>query len=83
MCLWGGKGDFNVVRHPGERLRNSRNTQTMMDFADFNFEQGLIDLPNVGGQITWSNWRAGSRLQIFFISTDWEEWFLEVCKKIA
>jgi hypothetical protein len=36
------KGDFNVVRHPRERLRASRHTQAMIDFADFIFEQGLI-----------------------------------------
>jgi hypothetical protein len=52
-----------------------------MDFANFIFEQGLIDLPMVGGWITWSNPRAGSKLDRFLISTDWEEWFPEVCQK--
>jgi hypothetical protein len=53
----------------------------MIDFADFIFEQGLINFPMVGGRITWSNRRAGSRLDRFLISTYWEEYFLDVCQK--
>jgi hypothetical protein len=37
VCLGGGGGDFNVVRHPGERLRASCHMQAMRDFADFIF----------------------------------------------
>jgi hypothetical protein len=52
VCLGGGGGggvmDFNVDRHSGERLRASRHTQAMMDFADFIFKQWLIDLPMKG-----------------------------------
>jgi hypothetical protein len=76
-----GGGDFNVVQHSSERLRASRHTQAMIDFADFIFEQRLIDLPMVGGRITWSNWRVGSRLDTFLISTYCEEYFPEVCQK--
>jgi hypothetical protein len=50
VCGGGGGGDFNVVRHPGERLRSSRQMQAMTDFTEFIFEQGLIDLPMVGGE---------------------------------
>jgi hypothetical protein len=78
---WCVGGDFNVVRHAGEKLRASRQTQAMTDFADFISEQGLIDLPMVGGRITWSNRRAGSRLDRFLISTEWEEHFPEVTQK--
>jgi hypothetical protein len=81
VCGGGGGGDFNVVRHSGERLRASRHTQVMMDFTDFIFEQGLIDLPMVGGRITWSIRRTGSRLDRSLISTDWEEYFSDVCQK--
>jgi hypothetical protein len=52
--VWGG-GDFNVVRHAGEKLRASRQTQAMTEFVDFISGQGLIDLPMLGGRITWSN----------------------------
>jgi hypothetical protein len=44
----------------------------MIDFADFIFKQGLI---------TWSNRRAGSKLDRFLVSTDLEEYFPEVCQK--
>jgi hypothetical protein len=27
----------------------------MLELFDFNFEQGLMDLPLVGGTFTWSN----------------------------
>jgi hypothetical protein len=49
--VWGG--DFNVVRHAWEKLRASRQTQAMTEFADFISGQGLIDLPMLGGRITW------------------------------
>jgi hypothetical protein len=78
---WCIGGDFNVVRHSGEKLRASRQTQVMTDFADFISEQGLIDLPMLGGRITWSNRRTGSRLDRFLISTEWEESFPEVIQK--
>jgi hypothetical protein len=47
----------------------------------FIFYQGLIDLPMVGGRITCSNRCAGSRLDRFLISIEWEEYFLNVCQK--
>ena len=53
----------------------------MTNFADFISEQGLIDLPMVGGRITWSNRRARSRLDRILISTEWEECFPEVIQK--
>ena len=55
---WCVGGDFNVVRHAREKLRASRQMQAMTDFVDFISEQGLIDVPMVGGRITWSNRRA-------------------------
>jgi endonuclease/exonuclease/phosphatase family metal-dependent hydrolase len=60
-------------RHPDRRKQ--------WHFADFIFEQGLVDLPMIGGRITWSNRRARSRLDRFLISIDWEERFPEVCQK--
>jgi hypothetical protein len=78
---WCMGGDFNVIRNPGERLRASRHAQAMIDFSDFIFEQGLIDLPMVGGRIKWSNHRAGSKLDRFLISTKWEEYFPDVCQR--
>jgi hypothetical protein len=35
LVYGGGGGDFNVIRHAGEKLRASRQTQAMTDFADF------------------------------------------------
>jgi hypothetical protein len=45
---WCIGGDFNVVRLPCERLGDSRQTQAMVDFSNFIFEQGLMDIPLVG-----------------------------------
>ena len=74
-----GRG-FNVIRNPGEQLRASRHTQAMIDFSNFIFEQGLIDLPMVGGRIRWSNRHTRSKLDRFLISTELEEYFPDVCQ---
>jgi hypothetical protein len=38
-----------------ERLGEARSCQAMMEFSNFIFYQGLMDLPFVGGSFTWSN----------------------------
>ena len=55
----------------------------MLRFLAFIFEQSLFDLPLVGGNFTWSNFRevaARSRLDRFLLSADWEEKFPFVCQ---
>jgi hypothetical protein len=59
----------------------------MMDFSDFIFEQGLMDLPLVGGSFMWSNnWESPSwsRIDRFLVSLEWEAKFPGfISKKVA
>jgi hypothetical protein len=56
----------------------------MMEFSDFIFYQGRMDLPLVGGSFTWSlshdppKW---SRIDCFLASPYWEAWLLGVSQK--
>jgi hypothetical protein len=70
---WCIGGNFNVTRFPAKRLRDVRLNATMMEFSDFIFEQGLMDLPLVGGLFAWSNNQESpswSRLDKFLVSLD-------------
>ena len=81
---WCIGGDFNVVRFPSEKLRAGRNTRAMQDFSDFIFELGLVDLPLLEGQFTWSNNQdppSKSRIDRFLMTTDWEEQFSKLTQK--
>jgi hypothetical protein len=48
-------GDFYVVHCLSERSCNSTQSPAMVDFSNFIFEKGLMDIPTVGGNFTWSN----------------------------
>jgi hypothetical protein len=52
---WCIRGDFNVVRFPGERSSVAGFSAALEEFSDFIFMQNLVDLPLEGGQFTWSN----------------------------
>ena len=39
--------DFNITRFPSERSGEGHFSLAMMDFSNFIFEQGLMDLPLV------------------------------------
>ncbi len=41
-----------------ERSGDARSSPTMVEFLDFIFEQGLMDIPLVGGSFMWSNNRG-------------------------
>ena len=49
---WCIGGDFNIVRFPSERSSDLNYSAAMMEFSDFISEQGLVDIPLVGGQFT-------------------------------
>jgi hypothetical protein len=77
---WGGPwcigGDFNIVRFPSEKLREGRLTGAMTNFSNFIAKLGLIDLPLLEGQFTWSNNQdppSKSRIDRFLVSTDWKD----------
>jgi hypothetical protein len=53
------------VKEGGE----ARSSQAMVEFSEFICEQGLIDIPLVGGRSVWSNCRAWSRIDQFLLST--------------
>jgi exonuclease III len=48
---WCIGGDFNVIHFPCERLGVTHLSPAMMEFFDFISEQGLMDLPLVGGVV--------------------------------
>uniref|UniRef100_A0A2N9EXD0 Reverse transcriptase domain-containing protein n=1 Tax=Fagus sylvatica TaxID=28930 RepID=A0A2N9EXD0_FAGSY len=75
---WCIGGDFNVVRFPSERRAGGGISSAMWDFSDFISDQGLLDLPLVGGRFTWSSNQenpAMSRLDRFLVSPDWDTQF--------
>jgi hypothetical protein len=81
---WCIGGDFNVVRFPSEKLRAERLTRAMTSFSDFIAELGLIDLPLLEGQFTWSNNQdppSKSRIDRFLLSSDWEDHFSYLVQK--
>ena len=81
---WCIGGDFNVVRFPSEKLREGRLTRAMTNFSDFIAELGLIDLPLLEGQFTWSNNQdppSKSRIDRFLVSIDWEDQFSHLVQK--
>jgi len=72
---WCIGGNFNVTRFPAKRLRDVRLNATMMEFSDFIFEQGLMDLPFAGESFMCSNNQKNptwSLLDRFHVSLDWE-----------
>jgi hypothetical protein len=38
-------GDSNIVRSPCERVGEVRSSQAMVEFSDFIFEQGFMNIP--------------------------------------
>jgi exonuclease III len=77
-------GDFNLVRFPSEKLGAGRHTGEMQNFSEFIFELGLVDLPLLEGQFTWSNNQdppAKSRIDHFLVSIDWEDQFSKLTQK--
>ena len=81
---WCIGGDFNVIKFPSEKLGVGRHTGAMQNFSEFIFELGLVDLPLLEGQFTWSNNQdpqAKSRIDRFLVSNDWEEKFSHLSQR--
>lgn len=67
-------GDFNAIRHPGERLGASRITRHMWQFNEFIQSFDLVDLPLHGTSFTWFNHRdrcVSNHLDCCLLSPDW------------
>jgi endonuclease/exonuclease/phosphatase family metal-dependent hydrolase len=69
LCI---RGDFNVIRFPSQRFGGRHISAAIMEFSDFIFERGLMDLPLAGGLRTWSNTQSWSRIDRFLVSPGWE-----------
>jgi hypothetical protein len=81
---WCFGGYFNIVRFPSEQSNGSSYSSGMMDFLDFILAQGLMDIPLVGSQFTWSNNQENeiwSRVDRFLFSPDWEDNYPEVAQR--
>ncbi len=83
---WCVFGDFYIIRFPSERLRRIRLTPPMLDFSYFIQDLNLVNLPlGGGGQYTWSSGTENpslSRIDRFFISSDWEDHFPDVVQNL-
>lgn len=59
-----------------KKLGESRQSVAMLEFLEFIFDQGLMDIPLVGGSFIWSDNRelqSWSRSDRFLLSLEWEE----------
>lgn len=48
-------GDFNIICYSSERSGDTHFSSAILEFSEFIFEQGLMDIPLVGENFTWSN----------------------------
>jgi hypothetical protein len=79
------------IRFPSERLGSVRYAASMEAFSQFIFDKGLLDIPMMGGQFSWSNGHSWSRIDRFLLSLggkrDFRMWFkgdfLEYCQTIS
>ena len=55
-------GVFNVILHPGERVRSFRSDRSMREFSEWITELGLIDIPLHGIKFTWRRNESKSRI---------------------
>jgi hypothetical protein len=54
LVNWGGGTSMSLFFY-NERLEGTRRRRAVAAFADFTVEQGLMDLPLLGGVFLWSN----------------------------
>ncbi|KAL5566576.1 hypothetical protein UlMin_029740 [Ulmus minor] len=72
--VFGGGGDFNVVRYCHEKSPPSRRTRSVRLFDELIRELELRDLPLHNASFTWSNFReeaVKSRLDRFLFTEEW------------
>lgn len=65
-------------------IHEGKYTGAMRNFSDFISELGLLDLPLLEGQFTWSNNQdppSKSRIDKFLLSSDWEDHFSNMAQK--
>lgn len=75
---WCIGGDFNEIRHLGERVGSSSRDKGMQEFNDFIDKSEMMDVQLIGRKYTWCNAFDGnkwSRIDRFLISPEWMERF--------
>lgn len=81
---WCIGGNFNITRFTSERSGAAHLGSAMGEFSDFISEQGLMDLPLIGGAYNWSNSQdlpVWSKIDRFLVSPDFEFMFPSVSQK--
>jgi hypothetical protein len=71
-------GDFNILRHSGEKNKNFTHTHTSDLFNSIIHTMGLREIFMHGGKYTWSNKHASptlEKLDRVLMSHDWEDLF--------
>ena len=74
-------GDFNILRHCGEKNKNWRNSPHVDMFNAIIYSLNLIEIFTAGGLYTWSNNQSHptlEKLDRVLMSDDWEHIFLDV-----
>ena len=56
-------GDFNLIRRPEDRNKEGADVQEMFLFNDAISTLGLVEIPLLGRQFTWSNKQTEPLLQ--------------------
>lgn len=55
-------GDFNMILHPSARSGTRLHIGYMSEFRNMVDELMLVDLPLIGGQVTWMNSNVSASL---------------------
>lgn len=82
---WLVVGDFNLIRRPEDRNRDGADPNEMFMFNEAISKLGVIELPLLGRQYTWTNKQTPpllERLDWFFTSNSWTEKFPNTSVKI-
>ena len=71
---WLVLGDFNLIRRPENRNKEGADIQEMFLFNEAISKLGLVEIPLLGRQFTWTNKQAEPLLESldwFFTSANW------------
>jgi len=89
LCSWWDLsrcigGDFNIIRYSSEISSETRSSPAIFEFTKLIFDQGLMNIPLVGGNFTWSNNEdppSWSKIDRFLLSLEWKAQFPKVSQR--